>query len=47
MGFTSCAMDGTCYFFDLIKWKEEQNRLQEFDFSKKSVAFTGVCNIPK
>ena len=23
MGFTSCASDGTCYFYDLIKWRDE------------------------
>ena len=23
MGFTSCAQDGTCYFFDLIKYRED------------------------
>ena len=27
MGFTSCAQDGTCYFFDLIKYRDEMNRL--------------------
>lgn len=47
MGFTSCAWDGSCYFFDLIKQKEDGSRLLDYDFSKKSVNFTGLCNVPK
>ena len=47
MGFTSTAQDGSCYFFDLLKHKEEGSRDLEYDFQKKSVKFTGMCNIPK
>ena len=47
MGFTSCAMDGSCYFFDLIKQKEDGNRILDYDVSKKNINFMGVCNVPK
>jgi hypothetical protein len=46
MGFTSCGMDGFCFFYDLQLLKETANRNSEKDFSQKGVQFTGLVNIP-
>lgn len=35
MGFASCAQDGTAYFFDLIKQKEDGVREGDYDFSRR------------
>jgi len=37
MGFTSCGMDGFCFFYDLQLLKETANRNSEKDFPQKGV----------
>ena len=46
LGFTSCASDGTCFFFDLIKQREEMSRLVDYDYPKRNVQFSGLVNVP-
>lgn len=46
MGFSSCAQDGTAYFYDLQMQKESQSRIVDRDFNQKGVRFSGLCNIP-
>jgi len=33
MGFTSCALDGNVYFYDLQQQKESNQRNQDKDFN--------------
>ena len=47
MGFTSCGMDGSIYFYDLYAYERDAGkRNQEKDFGKKETRFTSVVNLP-
>jgi cilia- and flagella-associated protein 57 len=46
-GLCTAAMDGNCYFYDLISSDELQsNRNLEHDFHQKGCGFTGMCLMP-
>ena len=46
MSFTSCAMDGNSYHYDLMTYKDIGQRVGDRDFNQKGVMMTSVVNIP-
>lgn len=47
MGFTSCGLDGSIYFYDLYAYdRDAGKRNQEKDFGKKETKFTSLVNLP-
>ena len=46
MGFSSCGMDGSVYFFELLPTKEGTYRQTEKDITLKNVVLSSLVNIP-